>query len=81
MYKSTFYQTVFTNQSKGVLFTLAGTMTSASYPIGIALASGLANILGEKVNLLFIVFGLVTFVISAMVYMMLKKTVQQSRPQ
>ncbi len=74
VYKSTFYQTVFTTESKGMLFTLAGTMTSASYPIGIALASGLASVLGTHVNLLFIVFGLLTFGIATIVYTMLEKS-------
>lgn len=67
------YKTVFTTQSKGILFTLSGTMTSASYPIGIALASGLAIILGQQVNLLFIIFGSLTFIIALIVYKTLEK--------
>lgn len=73
VYKTTFYQTVFTTQSKGMLFTLAGTMTSASYPIGIALTTALASMLGKNSAFIFIIFGLLTFVVAAIVDVILNK--------
>ncbi|USS90586.1 MFS transporter [Fructilactobacillus carniphilus] len=73
IYKSTFYQSMFNSESKGLLFTLAGTMTSASYPIGIALTSLLASLVGSQIGSLFIGFGGVTLVTAGFVYYKLRR--------
>ncbi len=75
IYKNTFYQQTFDSDARGALFTVAGTMTTASYPIGIALASGLATLMHSNPSPIFIGYGLMVVIISIVVYWRLNRTV------
>lgn len=72
IYQSTFYQQTFDSTARGALFTISGTMTSASYPIGIALTSSLASTLHSNVTPIFVTYGLIIAVISLIVYFRVK---------
>ncbi|WP_249192563.1 hypothetical protein [Weissella minor] len=50
-------------------------MTTASYPIGIALASGLATLMHSNPSPIFIGYGLMVVIISIVVYWRLNRTV------
>lgn len=69
IYKTTFYQKAFDEKSKGALFTIAGSMTSSSYPLGIMVTSLLATFKnGIAIPYVFLFYGLIIVILSIIVY-------------
>lgn len=69
IYKTTFYQKAFDEESKGALFTIAGSMTSSSYPLGIMVTSLLATFKnGIAIPYVFLFYGLIIVILSIIVY-------------
>ncbi|MBZ5985373.1 MFS transporter [Leuconostoc gelidum subsp. gasicomitatum] len=69
IYKTTFYQKAFDEESKGALFTIAGSMTSSSYPLGIMVTSLLATFKnGIAIPYVFLFYGLTIVILSVIVY-------------
>lgn len=69
IYKTTFYQKSFDEKSKGALFTIAGSMTSSSYPLGIMITSLLVTFRnGTAIPYVFLFYGLIIFMLSVAVY-------------
>jgi len=73
IYKVTFYQQTFDQTARGALFTIAGTMTAASYPLGIALTSALATILTTHIGIIFEVYGVIIVVVAGVAMLKLQK--------
>lgn len=77
IYKTTFYQQTFDDNSRGALFTIAGTMTSASYPIGIMITSLLSTYFSSKIGFIFVIYGLIiTFISSIAIFNIRPKMVK-----
>jgi len=69
IYKTTFYQKAFDEESKGALFTIAGSMTSSSYPLGIMVTSILTTFRnGIAIPYVFLFYGLIIVILSIIVY-------------
>lgn len=74
IYKTTFYQQTFDEQAKGALFTISGSMTSASYPIGITLTSILVTFGKTTVPFIFAGYGVLISLLALLVYHNIKDT-------
>jgi len=74
IYKTTFYQQTFDEEAKGALFTISGSMTSASYPIGITLTSILVTFGKTTVPFIFAGYGVLISLLALLVYHNIKDT-------
>ena len=73
IYKVTFYQQTFDQIARGTLFTIAGTITAASYSLGIALTSALATTFPVHIGIIFELYGVIILIIAGGVMFKLRK--------